>query len=349
MRNSNPEPKKDPASAIEPANLRRVGDWRADDILFCIARRSDSQRLIIGSSDFSVFEFDASEANPERRPFKGEGHQSYVTGVTVVGQTLVSASYDRQLIWWDVDQRSQIRAVPAHEKWIRRVTASPDGRRLYSVGDDMQCRVWDAESAEPLATLCDHAPLTPHSYPSMLYAVAVSGDGRWLATGDRTGHVAIWNTESFEKAGEVETPTMYTWDPTARRHSIGGVRSLAFSPDESKLAVGGIGKIGNIDHLQGPARIEIFDWQPGKRLHEIEDETRKGLVEQILWTPDGSQLLTTGGDHKGFLTFYDAESGELIHQDGSNGHIHGIAVDEAFQTLYVAAHQRVEKWSLAPV
>lgn len=70
------------------------------------------------------------------------------------------------------------------------------------------------------------------------------------------------------------------------------------------------------------------------------------MVEQILWTGDGRYLLTAGGDHNGFLTFYDADSGELVHQDGNNGHVHGVAVDEDFHSIYVAAHQRIEKWSL---
>ena len=35
------------------------------------------------------------------------------------------------------------------------------------------------------------------------------------------------------------------------------------------LAVGGIGKIGNIDHLEGKARVEVFDWQKGERTHEF--------------------------------------------------------------------------------
>lgn len=333
-------------TTVDPKRLRRVGQWPSSDILFSIVRIPHSERIIVGSSDAGVYQLDVTAEKPERVRFAGDGHQSYVTGLALAGETLVSSSYDRQLIWWDVEGRQQIRACRAHDKWIRGVIASPDGRRIYSVADDMRCRVWDARSGEPIGEFSDHAEITPHHYPSMLYAVAISDDGRWLATGDRVGHVALWDTGSLEKVAELEAPTMYTWDPKARRHSIGGIRSLAFSPDAARLAVGGIGKIGNIDHLEGRARVEIFDWRSGERLHELEDEARKGLVEQIVWTRDGRHLLTAGGDHNGFLTFYDADSGERIHQDGNNGHIHGIAVDEDFETLYVAAHQRVEKWSL---
>lgn len=335
-------------AAIDPKRLRRLHQWNSDDILFCIARLPETGRVFVGSSDFRIYEFDTEAENPERVPFAEGGHTSYVTGLALAGELLVSGSYDGRLIWWNAADRTPVKTVEdAHERWIRRVIATPDQTRIISVADDMQCKVWDAVSGELIRSISDHAPMTPHNYPSMLYAVTVSDDGQWLATGDKVGHVAIWDMASLEKVGEVECPVLYTWDPKQRRHSIGGIRSLAFSPDGTKLAVGGIGQIGNIDHLGGPSRLEIFDWQAGQRLHEIEHEDPKGLIEQIAWEPDGSWLLCAGGDHKGFLKFYAAESGELLHLDTSDGHTHGFVVDEAFQTIWTAGHNRLEMWTLA--
>lgn len=332
---------------IDPKQLRRVAEWKSDDILFAIARAPGGERLFLGSSDFRVYELDVAAETPHRAAFEGEGHRSYVTGLAAAGQSLVSGSYDGRLLWWNIADRRLVRDVPAHDRWIRRVIATPDEQRIVSIADDMQVRVWDVATTGMIASFTDHAALTPHHYPSMLYAAACSPDGKWLATGDKVGHVAVWNLASLDKAGEVETPVMYTWDPRQRRHSIGGIRALAFSPDGARLAVGGIGTIENVDHLDGKSRVEVFEWQSGTRIFELEDDQRKGIVEQFAWLSAGGVLLCAGGDHKGFLKFYDMASGELLHQDGNDGHIHGFALDEAEEHLYLACHQRVEKWTLA--
>ncbi len=213
-------------------SLKKTAEWSSKDILFCIAEDLANKRLWIGSSDFKVYEMDLSSDKPQRIEFAGE-HQSYVTGMVRIGQLLVTSSYDRHLHWWDIVERKLIRSVRAHEGWIRRVIASADGTQVISIADDMQCKVWHTETAEPIAAFSDHRPLTPHHFPSMLYAVAASPDGKWLATGDKVGHVALWDAQRFEKIGELETPVMYTWDPKARLHSIGGIRSWPFHPTVS--------------------------------------------------------------------------------------------------------------------
>ncbi len=326
--------------------LKRTSEFTSQDILFCIAQDCANSRVWVGSSDFKIYEVDFSKEKPTRIEFQGQ-HQSYVTGIVRIGQVLVTSSYDRHLQWWDIVERKLIRSVRAHDSWIRRVIASADLTQVISIGDDMQCKVWDASSGEAIAALSDHQKMTPHHFPSMLYAVAASQDGKWLATGDKVGHVALWDAQRLEKVGELETPVMYTWDPKARLHSIGGIRSLAFSPDSERLAVGGTGKIGNIDHLEGPARLEVFNRASGARELELEDKSKKGLIEQIVWSPDQQWMITAGGDNNGFITIYDAKSGELLHQEGQNGHIHGIACDETCTNIFAAGHERISLWTMA--
>lgn len=329
---------------LEPKQLARTRELKCPDILFCIAGQSNSQSRWVGSSDFGIYEVSEQDAQLVRKPF-ADKHTSYVTGLVVSGEQVISGSYDRHLIWWDGPSRTPKRKIIAHDRWIRRLALTPDRRCLITIADDMLCKVWDVETGEPIAAFTDHRPQTPNHYPSMLYALAISDDGSFLATGDKIGHVAIWDAKKFVKVGELDAPVMYTWDPVKRHHSIGGIRSLSFSPDGQRLAVGGIGTIGNIDHLGGPARLEIFDWRSKERQLVIEDQDRKGLIEQIAWAPNASWIATVGGDHKGFISFWHPESGESLHHEVCPGHIHGFVIEPESGLLTTAGHEQIAQWN----
>jgi len=331
----------------DPQKLKKVKEIGSQNILFSAALVEDSERLLLASSDFKVYEIDTAAEKPEPAALEGDGHQSYVTSIVMSAGGAVSGSYDGHLIWWNPEERKLVRKVHAHDRWIRQLAVSPDGKTIASVADDMVCKLWDAKSGKEIRRFTDHAPVTPDNYPSMLYAVAFSADGNLLATGDKTGHTAIWDPSAGEKVGEVESPVLYTWDPKRRRHSIGGIRSLEFSPDSKQLAVGGIGKIGNIDHLGGPSRVEIFDWQAQKRLHEIEDSKLKGLVEQITWHRKSDWLLATGGDHGGFVTFYDPKTAKTINQEKAPMHVHRALFSPDDTKLYTVGHKKIAIWELS--
>jgi WD40 repeat protein len=314
-------------------------DLSRRDTLLSVARAPGSGRLYLGSSDAKVYELDLAQPKPE--PKELGRHESYVTGVALAGPHLVSGGYDGKLIWWDVESRKQVRSVDAHTKWVRRVVVTPDGKTVASVADDMVCRLWDAATGKRLHELRGHREMTPHHFPSMLYACAVSPDGRHLATGDKVGHVVVWELATGKEAATFEAPGMYTWDPVQRRHSIGGIRSLAFSPDGAQLAVGGMGKVGNIDHLEGKTRVEVFDWRTGKRTHEFPGDKFNGLVNRLAFHPQGDWLLGAGGAGDGFLLFFDLKAKKVLRQEKAPAHVHDVVLNEAADTVYAAAHGKV--------
>ena len=167
-----------------------------------------------------------------------------------------------------------------------------------------------------------------------------------MATGDKVGHIVIWEIATGKELATLEAPGMYTWDPVARRHSIGGIRSLAFSADGKLLAVGGMGKVGNIDHLEGKARVEVFDWQKGERTHEFVSDKFNGLVEQLTFHPEGTWLLGAGGAGDGFLLFFTLADKKMLRQEKVNMHVHGFALNEAADTIYAVGHGKIIQFEM---
>lgn len=334
-------------SPADPTRLKLARQISISGIALCVARHPVTGRVYFGNADYKVYELDPAAEKPQAVAFEGDGHQSYVTGVVVSGEAVISGAYDGRLMWWNTASRKLERTIDGHERWIRRLAVSPDGKTLASIADDMRTKLWDAATGQLRHTLEDHQPMTPHDFPSMLYAVAFSPDGRLLATGDKVGHIVIREVATGKLVGTLEAPVMYTWDPRARRHSIGGIRALCFSADASLLAVGGMGKVGNIDHLEGNSRLEVFDWQKAERKFEAEDNKFKGLIEDLAFDPAGRWIVTAGGDNGGFVTFYDLSTGKIIQQEKGPTHIHQFAMGAPGTSLMAAGQGRLMEFAFA--
>ncbi len=330
--------------APRPDTLKPVKDFSRTAATFAVARAAGSPTLYLGAADFKVSEADLSASKPEAKELYA--HASYVTGLALAGKWLVSGGYDGKLIWWDTEARAVARTVDAHAKWVRKVVASPDGTLVASVADDMVCKLWDAATGKPVRELKGHAEKTPQHFPSMLYAVAFSADGKLLATADKVGHVVVWDVAAGEQLAAVEAPVMYTWDAVQRMHSIGGVRSAAFSPDGKLLAVGGMGKVGNIDHLEGKARVEVFDWKAGTRVAEFPGDKFAGLVNKLAFAPDGSWLLAAGGAGEGFVQFFDVAAKAVLRQEKVAIHVHDFVLSPAADSLVLVGANKVAAYSL---
>jgi WD40 repeat protein len=338
-------------TTADPTQLTVARQVDRSDILFSLARSAESGKLFVGSSDGRIHPMHLDDAGGEREDDRGateafSGHQGYVMEVLLLDGQVISGAYDGRMIWWEVESGRQIRVVDAHDKWIRAMAVTPDGKTIASVADDMVCRLWSSENGQLLHQLYGHQTKTPTEFPSMLFCCAVSTDGQFLATGDKVGHVVIWEIATGQELISIDAPLMYTWDSKQRIHSIGGIRSLAFSPDDRLIAVGGIGQIGNVDHLGALARVEVFDWQKGERTHEFAGDTYKGLVEHLEFHPEGHWLMATGGDHDGFIKFFDLEQSKVIKQEKAPMHVHHAVIGETSDKIYAVGHGKIVVWQM---
>jgi WD40 repeat protein len=112
-----------------------------------------------------------------------------------------------------------------HTAVCRWLEFTPDGRTLISLGDDKVVRLWDvSDPASPRLDRSLRLQIGPGS-EGMLYAGAVSPDGRWLAVG---GYPSACGIKLLDlTSGEVAA--------VLRGHS-NVINGLAFSPDGAWLA-----------------------------------------------------------------------------------------------------------------
>lgn len=312
------------AKAFDPKKLKHTATLETPGALFALCR---NERVVYGAgTDAAVYrvDLDAKKPKPEKL---WTHHENYVSSLAWIDGVVVSGGFDRRLVWTAAKAGKRIRLIKdAHDGWVRDVVSFPDGKKIASVGDDMRVKLWDAKTGRLLRTFEGHEKQTPQGYATALYALAVSPEGKTLASGDRIGEVCLWDVETGKLLQRLKAPGFYTYDPVKRVRSIGGIRSLCFSPDGKRLAISGIGQVTNVDGFVGPCRVEIWDWRNAKHTFTGQD-SHKAVLNHVAFDATGKWLIAGGGgDSGGILAVWDGKAKQPVQKSKPKGHLHRFSL-----------------------
>jgi WD40 repeat protein len=132
----------------------------------------------------------------------------------------LSVSRDRCILKWDLRLERRVHAQMQRMGGINDVVISKDGTHTLTVGQEKCLKYWrvDEESESHTVALNDDADEG--------HTLALSHDGRIVATGGSEGVVRLWNYDSGSAAAQ------------AGGHSE-GITSIKFSPDDRQVVSGG--------------------------------------------------------------------------------------------------------------
>jgi hypothetical protein len=191
------------------------------------------------------------------------GHQGavYRTVIGPDGNTLATTSADRSLKLWDIEGKK-----------LRSSFAEPDGCYFTSLvfGPDKQTMITGEGYPfnmlhEGRARVRDLDGKVRSAFPMPaggVFAVALSGDGKTLATGGNTGAIYLWDLATGEKRGRL-------LGHADRLHA------LAFGPDGKTLASGGNDNTAKLWNLKEPPEPFSIAALPG------------GTILSVAFSPDG--------------------------------------------------------------
>lgn len=211
-------------------------------IVTSVAFSPDGQTLVSGSGDRTIKVW---HVDTNRRSSPGSllrtlnGHANYVYSVAFNpdGQTLASASWDNTIKLWQTSTGQLLHTFKDHSQYVRCLAMSPDGRAgtpspplLASGSYDKTIKIWHlggaGRSASRVPSGSETSPirtLTGHS--NWILSMAISPDGKILASGSQDKTIKIWHLGSGKLLH------------TLTGHS-GAVYSVAFSPDGQILVSG---------------------------------------------------------------------------------------------------------------
>jgi WD40 repeat protein len=234
----------------------------------------------------------------EPRVLTGHVDSIYAVAFNPAGDKLVTASYDKLLILWEVATAKELHALKHHTAAVFAAAFSPDGKTLVSAAADQTVKLWNVETGQRITTLTEPTKgLNAVAFHPRGHEIAAAGSDKMIRIYEWNGTVSKLKRSSFAH----DAPIL----------------ALAYSPDGATLFSGSEDR-----------RIKAWDSATLQERHVYDDLPDWPLTLAI--NHYGTQL--AAGFFNGDLTVFDAGSAKKLRDILKAGKPQVVRVQEPTPT-----------------
>ena len=154
------------------------------DWIFAVAFSPDGKRLASASRDKTCKVFDV-EKKESLVTFPGHAQPVYTVAFAPDGKAVATGGEDNRIRFWNPDNDArQIREISGFGGTVFRLRFTPDGQAIVACSADKVVHIMKP-SGTPIRKLQGHQ--------DWVYSVAISRDGKTVASGSWDGDVRLWN------------------------------------------------------------------------------------------------------------------------------------------------------------
>jgi WD40 repeat protein len=299
-------------------------------IVASIAFSADGKRIASGCWDNTIKVWDA---------FKG----TIVTTIKLPSRTIRTVVYSIVIspdgrnvfsVWgqdsiieaWDAETGTRLMTLRGHQRDIKALAFSPDGRHIVSGSSDKMVKVWDVIKGIEVVTFEGHKDsvesvafspgsrliasgsgdntikvwdaatganvMTLHGHDGPVYSVAFSKNGKQIVSGSADKTVRIWDVTINKEVAILRSDRWESKDDV--------VYSIAVSPDGTRLVSGHIGM------------VKVWDLTSATEVMTLRGHDTRGGIWSVTFSADGKRIASCGAVDQ-TIRVWDAASGtELL-------------------------------------
>lgn len=263
-------------------------------------------------TNLGVWLYEAADLNAP--PTQIAGHNTITVraaAISAASNRFATATSDNIVRVWDFSTGEPVQAF-AVEAPIAQIALSPDGTRV-ATATRREARVWEVATGAPL-----DLPATLET--GSVDHIRFSADGARLVTVGENG-VQVWDTQTGVVLNSFDGLYTAVFSPDGTRLAVGGwdgavwdlasdeqvftlgghtssVHDVAFSPDGSRLVT-----------ASGFGEVRVWDMTSGEEV--LTPASRGEIVVAVAYSPDGARLVSIADNHPAIIV-WDATSGEAI-------------------------------------
>jgi WD40 repeat protein len=308
-----------------------------EDGIQCVEALPDGSGLVGGGTDGRVRLWSFEDATT--KAISAIGHNRPITEIALSadGHLLATLGGDQAARLWTLSRPIASAVDRTVEGATAKGVALGDGGRVVAAGDDTGLiQLWRDDDRVPVKFVGHERPV---------WALAISPDGKTLASADRSGEVIVWNAVGGTIRDRIEGYGGATWWvgfaaggellATANDSGVeiwnvetmiraaelpqksGQVTRAAVSPDGRQLAT-----------ASSDGHVRLFDLADNRLVREF------AVIDDVVWSvafsPDGKLLASAGSDE--VVSLWDIATGE--RRASLAGHSGG-AMEVAFRAVGV--------------
>jgi WD40 repeat protein len=253
--------------------------------------------------------------------YEGAGAALIDVAVSPDGRLLAAAGERGTLVLFDAKSGELLKRLEGHDvsagglNEVDAVVFTSKSDILYSGGVDRRIICWSMPDGEKLKEW---------EAPAAVWAMALSPDGKTLASAGQGDAITIWETSTSKRIRTLSGKTS----------SIAHGNSLAFSSDGQWLVSGG---------YEGSVGI----WDINKEKEQVLPKIHTERVNSVAVSPDGKWIASGSADKR--IILWDAKSGRPLRMlRGHENKVLGLTFRQDSRRLFSASHDNTMRlWDVA--